>query len=108
MTHASSTQDIPAHDDVPRHVAIIMDGNGRWARSRLLPRIAGHRRGLQAGRPTIENLADPGIEFPTPFAFHSHNWPRPAGGQARPPQLFQPPPTSGGGRNPKNHVARKG
>ena len=43
MAHESSTLDIPAHGDVPRHVAIIMDGNGRWARRRHLPRIAGHK-----------------------------------------------------------------
>ena len=55
MNHASSTQEVPAHGDVPRHVAIIMDGNGRWARSRMLPRIAGHRRGLEAVRSTVEN-----------------------------------------------------
>ena len=89
MTHQSSTQEVPAHGDVPRHVAIILDGNGRWARSRLLPRIAGHRRGLEAVRATIENCADRGIEFLTLFAFSSENWRRPAEEVALLMQLFQ-------------------
>ncbi len=89
MSHSSSTQEIPAHGDVPRHVAIILDGNGRWARSRLLPRIAGHRRGLEAVRATIENCADRGIEFLTLFAFSSENWRRPAEEVALLMQLFQ-------------------
>ncbi len=89
MKQASSTQEIPAHSDVPRHVAIILDGNGRWARSRMLPRIAGHRRGLEAVRATIENCADRGIEFLTLFAFSSENWRRPAEEVALLMQLFQ-------------------
>ena len=89
MTHASSTQGIPAHSDVPRHVAIILDGNGRWAKSRMLPRIAGHRRGLEAVRATIGNCADRGIEFLTLFAFSSENWRRPAEEVALLMQLFQ-------------------
>src|SRR6478672_3798317 len=78
MNYTSSTQEVPGHGAVPRHVAIIMDGNGRWARSRLLPRIAGHRRGLEAVRATVENCAQRGIEFLTLFAFSSENWRRPA------------------------------
>src|SRR6478752_1396244 len=89
MSHASSTQDIPAHGDVPRHVAIILDGNGRWAKSRMLPRIAGHRRGLEAVRAAIGNCADRGIEFLTLFAFSSENWRRPAEEVALLMQLFQ-------------------
>ena len=58
MTYMSSTQEVPEHGAVPRHLAIIMDGNGRWARSRLLPRLAGHRRGLEAVRATVENCAE--------------------------------------------------
>jgi undecaprenyl diphosphate synthase len=69
---------VPAHGDTPRHVAIIMDGNGRWARARLLPRIAGHRKGLEAVRATVENCADRGIEYLTLCAFSSENWRRPA------------------------------
>src|SRR5206468_1757648 len=59
MTHSSSTQEIPSHGAVPRHVAIIMDGNGRWAKGRRLPRIAGHRRGVEAVRETAR--FDPAI-----------------------------------------------
>ena len=64
--------------DVPRHVAIIMDGNGRWARQRMLPRIAGHRRGANAVRATVQACGELGIEHLTLFAFSSENWRRPA------------------------------
>jgi len=64
--------------DVPRHVAIIMDGNGRWARQRLLPRIAGHRKGAGAVRATVQACGELGIEHLTLFAFSSENWRRPA------------------------------
>jgi undecaprenyl diphosphate synthase len=74
---------------VPRHVAIIMDGNGRWARQRLLPRIAGHRRGVEAVRATVENCAQRGVEYLTLFAFSSENWRRPAEEVALLMQLFQ-------------------
>ena len=89
MKHASSTREVPPHGEVPRHVAVIMDGNGRWARSRMLPRIAGHRRGLEAVRATLQNCADRGIEFLTLFAFSSENWRRPAEEVALLMQLFQ-------------------
>ncbi|MFN2644840.1 MAG: polyprenyl diphosphate synthase [Burkholderiales bacterium] len=89
MTHPSSTQAVPKPGEVPRHLAIIMDGNGRWARSRMLPRIAGHRRGLEAVRATVENCAERGIEFLTLFAFSSENWRRPAEEVALLLQLFQ-------------------
>jgi undecaprenyl diphosphate synthase len=75
---ASSTQEIPPAGDVPRHVAIIMDGNGRWAQRRRLPRIAGHRRGAEAVRATVRACADRGISYLTLFAFSSENWRRPA------------------------------
>ena len=82
MTEASSepssTQAIPRAADLPRHVAIIMDGNGRWAQRRRLPRIAGHRRGAEAVRATVRACAERGIEFLTLFAFSSENWRRPA------------------------------
>jgi undecaprenyl diphosphate synthase len=87
--HASSTQEVPAHSEVPRHLAIIMDGNGRWARQRLLPRIAGHRRGVDAVRAAVENCAERGVEFLTLFAFSSENWRRPAEEVALLMQLFQ-------------------
>ena len=62
---------------VPRHVAIIMDGNGRWARKRHLPRVAGHRVGLEAVRKTITACVEQGVEVLTLFAFSSENWRRP-------------------------------
>jgi len=73
----SSTREIPQASDTPRHVAIIMDGNGRWARRRRLPRIAGHRRGAEAVRAALRACADRGIEYLTLFAFSSENWRRP-------------------------------
>ena len=62
---------------VPRHVAVIMDGNGRWAKARLLPRIIGHQRGSDAVRRVVEAAADFGIEYLTLYAFSSENWKRP-------------------------------
>jgi undecaprenyl diphosphate synthase len=73
----SSTREIPRYSDTPRHVAIIMDGNGRWARRRRLPRIAGHRRGAEAVRATVRACIERGIEYLTLFAFSSENWRRP-------------------------------
>ncbi len=63
----------------PVHVAIIMDGNGRWARSRHLPRVAGHREGARAVRRTIEAAIGHGVAWLTLYAFSSENWRRPAG-----------------------------
>jgi undecaprenyl diphosphate synthase len=63
---------------VPRHVAIIMDGNGRWAKKRFLPRIAGHRKGIEAARASVRAAGDLGIEVLTLYAFSSENWRRPA------------------------------
>jgi undecaprenyl diphosphate synthase len=63
----------------PRHVAIIMDGNGRWAASRHLPRVAGHREGARALRRTIEAAMRHGVAWLTIYAFSSENWRRPAG-----------------------------
>ena len=74
----SSTIDIPKADDVPRHIAIIMDGNGRWARRRRLPRVAGHRRGVETVRSLIRSCIEQGVEYLTLFAFSSENWRRPA------------------------------
>lgn len=62
---------------VPRHVAIIMDGNGRWAKKRLLPRVAGHRAGMEAVRRTIKAASELGVEALTLYAFSSENWRRP-------------------------------
>ena len=74
----SSTRDIPEDRDVPRHVAIIMDGNGRWAKQRLLPRGAGHRRGVVGEHPDARTAVERGIGYLTLFAFSSENWRRPA------------------------------
>ncbi|MBI2801997.1 MAG: isoprenyl transferase [Gammaproteobacteria bacterium] len=63
--------------DLPRHVAIIMDGNGRWASKRSLPRIAGHRAGVENVRAIVKHSAELGIEVLTLFAFSSENWRRP-------------------------------
>jgi undecaprenyl diphosphate synthase len=64
-------------EHLPRHVAIIMDGNGRWARSRGLPRVAGHRAGIAAVRDTVEAAAELGLEVLTLYAFSRENWKRP-------------------------------
>lgn len=63
---------------VPRHVAIIMDGNGRWAAARGLPRSAGHRQGVEALRQAVRTASDLGIEYLTIYSFSSENWSRPA------------------------------
>ena len=73
----SSTRAIPEADTLPRHVAIIMDGNGRWAKKRYLPRIAGHRRGVETVRDTVKHCLERGIKYLTLFAFSSENWRRP-------------------------------
>jgi undecaprenyl diphosphate synthase len=65
-------------DSRPRHIAIIMDGNGRWARARMLPRAIGHREGVKSVRRVVEACIDKGIEAVTLFAFSSENWRRPS------------------------------
>ncbi|MDR3481675.1 MAG: polyprenyl diphosphate synthase [Burkholderiaceae bacterium] len=78
MTSSSSTQAVPEIFAVPRHIAMIMDGNGRWATKRYLPRVAGHVQGVKAVRGIVEACAVRGVEFLTLFAFSSENWRRPA------------------------------
>ena len=73
---------------VPRHIAVIMDGNGRWAEQRSLPRAAGHRAGTKAVRTTIEEAVRHGVGGLTLFAFSSENWQRPAGEVGLLMQLF--------------------
>jgi len=75
MSTAASPRLAPAP---PSHVAIIMDGNGRWAASRGLPRIAGHRRGADAVRRTVRSCIEHGVSYITLYAFSSENWKRPA------------------------------
>jgi undecaprenyl diphosphate synthase len=69
--------DVVSSSALPRHIAIIMDGNGRWAQARGLPRIAGHRRGAEAVRRTLTAAAELGVPYLTLFGFSSENWKRP-------------------------------
>jgi undecaprenyl diphosphate synthase len=69
---------IRIHGAVPRHIAIIMDGNGRWARDRMLPRPLGHRSGMKAVRAVVEGAIEAGVEVLSLFAFSRENWQRPA------------------------------
>ncbi|HKY61650.1 MAG TPA: isoprenyl transferase [Gemmatimonadota bacterium] len=71
------TREIAAQGNLPRHVAVIMDGNGRWAERRGKPRIAGHQAGMKAVREVIETTADLGIPYLTLYAFSQENWKRP-------------------------------
>jgi undecaprenyl diphosphate synthase len=68
---------LKVHGAIPRHVAIIMDGNGRWARERLLPRPLGHRSGMKAVREVVEGAIAAGVETLSLFAFSQENWQRP-------------------------------
>ncbi len=74
---SSSTQTIPKIAEIPSHIAVIMDGNGRWARKRFLPRVAGHKRGVETVRDMVKCCANKGVQFLTLFAFSSENWRRP-------------------------------
>jgi undecaprenyl diphosphate synthase len=78
MSEAEYQQSSPTAFDMPRHVAIIMDGNGRWAAARGLPRAEGHRRGVEALRRTIRAAGEMGIKIVTIFSFSAENWSRPA------------------------------
>jgi undecaprenyl diphosphate synthase len=77
MTQASSTQDVPTMSANPAHIAIIMDGNGRWATSRYLPRVTGHVKGVEAVRGIVKACMARQIPYLTLFAFSSENWRRP-------------------------------
>ncbi|WP_339778947.1 isoprenyl transferase [uncultured Thalassospira sp.] len=79
MTVLASNLKSAGSDLVPRHVAIIMDGNGRWARARGKPRTAGHRAGVDAVRRTVQAAAEIGIEYLTLYGFSTENWKRPEG-----------------------------
>ena len=76
-TSASTTQEIPESAEIPQHIAVIMDGNGRWARKRFLPRVAGHKRGVEIVRDLVKQCAQMDVKFLTLFAFSSENWRRP-------------------------------
>ena len=88
MTGVSSTRAVPEASSVPRHIAVIMDGNGRWATRRMLPRVAGHLKGLDAVRTMVKACVERGVEFLTVFAFSSENWRRPADEVSFPMKLF--------------------
>lgn len=72
------SKQVLARGNLPRHVAVIMDGNGRWARRRVMPRIAGHRTGRHAVRTTVRTCAELGIEALTLYTFSQENWKRPS------------------------------
>lgn len=74
---SSSTKEVPPVQEVPQHVAVIMDGNGRWAKKRFLPRVAGHQRGLESVRAMVKACVRLEIKYLTLFAFSSENWRRP-------------------------------
>ncbi|HSR01829.1 MAG TPA: polyprenyl diphosphate synthase, partial [Methylophilaceae bacterium] len=74
---ASSTESIPTVDTLPQHIAVIMDGNGRWARKRFLPRVSGHKKGVEVVRDMVKCCAQLNIKYLTMFAFSSENWRRP-------------------------------
>jgi undecaprenyl diphosphate synthase len=73
----SATQTIPIAAEIPKHIAVIMDGNGRWARKRFLPRVAGHKRGVETVRDLVKHCITLKVEYLTLFAFSSENWRRP-------------------------------
>jgi len=74
---SSSTRQVPDSAAVPRHVAVIMDGNGRWAKKRFLPRVAGHVKGVELVREMVRTCLERGVKYLTLFAFSSENWRRP-------------------------------
>src|SRR5499433_3041437 len=79
MTNAAApATDVPDRTGYPLHVAIIMDGNGRWAAARGLPRGEGHRRGVEALRRVVRGAGELGVRYLTIFSFSSENWSRPA------------------------------
>lgn len=73
----TSTQAIPEHHRIPRHIAVIMDGNGRWAKKRFMPRVMGHKKGLDALENLCAECSAAGVEYLTVFAFSTENWRRP-------------------------------
>jgi undecaprenyl diphosphate synthase len=88
MTESATNDDNMDRAMVPTHVAVIMDGNGRWAEGRGLPRHAGHRSGVKSVRDTVETAARRGVSYLTLFAFSSENWNRPAEEVSRLMSLF--------------------
>src|SRR5579863_8979517 len=77
MSSANPTLSLEARTNLPRHVAVIMDGNGRWAKARHLPRVQGHRMGAESARVIIRTSGELGIKYLTLYAFSAENWNRP-------------------------------
>ena len=75
--HEKQYADDFGHSAIPRHIAVIMDGNGRWAKKRFLPRVMGHKRGLDALENMVKHCAELGVQYLTVFAFSTENWRRP-------------------------------
>ena len=88
MEETDKAANDPTGMEVPHHVAIIMDGNGRWAKARSQPRHAGHRAGVKSVRETVESAAKRGVSYLTLFAFSSENWQRPREEVSRLMSLF--------------------
>lgn len=74
---SSATQSVPVIAEIPQHIAVIMDGNGRWARKRFLPRVAGHKVGVDTVRDLVKHCINLKVDYLTLFAFSSENWRRP-------------------------------
>lgn len=75
---SSATQSVPVTAEIPQHIAVIMDGNGRWARKRFLPRVAGHKVGVDTVRDLVKYCVSIKVDYLTLFAFSSENWRRPS------------------------------
>ncbi|MBQ5429552.1 MAG: isoprenyl transferase [Neisseriaceae bacterium] len=73
----TTTNAIPERTNIPRHIAIIMDGSGRWAKKRFMPRIMGHKKGVEQLEAAVRRSAELGVEYLTVFAFSTENWRRP-------------------------------
>lgn len=85
---SSSTRELPQSGAVPAHIAVIMDGNGRWAKRRFLPRFAGHKKGVETVRGMVKACLERGVRYLTLFAFSSENWRRPVDEVSLLMQLF--------------------
>ncbi|MFQ5994217.1 MAG: isoprenyl transferase [Acidiferrobacterales bacterium] len=84
----NNARDVPEEAALPRHIAVVMDGNGRWATKRHLPRVAGHSKGVERVRELVTACGKKGVKFLTLFAFSSENWSRPEGEVKALIQLF--------------------
>ncbi|MCL4280207.1 MAG: di-trans,poly-cis-decaprenylcistransferase, partial [Ignavibacteriaceae bacterium] len=73
----SLQEELKRSGEIPTHIAIIMDGNGRWAKKRGLPRVAGHRKGVETVREIVEVCAEIGVQYLTLYTFSTENWKRP-------------------------------